>query len=159
MFHLLILIFGYFTAPSSACHWTSIVIRNGTQCCSPGDPPPTSPQPSPAGDNGERRAAFDENMDGDRPNLKPSREENREETNPPSSSSSSSTTTEEMRSKPRTQPVGDCPCGYGVGAEEKVEERDLRDDVLSGERPWLAQISVVKDSGQPVECSGSLLNR
>ena len=45
------------------------------------------------------------------------------------------------------------------GAEEKVEERDLREDVLSGERPWLAQISVMKDSGKPVECSGSLLNK
>ena len=65
-----------------------------------------------------------------------------------------------MTSKPkRTQPVGDCPCGFGVGAEEKVEERDVREDVLSGERPWLAQISVMKDSGKPVECSGSLLNK
>ena len=159
MIHLLILILGYFTAPSSACHWTSIVIRNGTQCCSDEAPAPRPPPSSAAGDYGERIASFDENMDGSKPDLKPSRDEDGEETSS-SSSSSSSTTTEVMTSKPeRTQPVGDCPCGYGVGAEEKVEERDLRDDVLSGERPWLAQISVRKDRGKPVECSGSLLNK
>ena len=42
--------------------------------------------------------------------------------------------------------------------EAEPEPRILAQDTGGVTRPWLAHINIQKDSGEPVECTGSLLN-
>ena len=61
--------------------------------------------------------------------------------------------------EPGPGPVGDCPCGATQMKEEaEPEPRILAQDTGGVTRPWLAHINIQKDSGEPVECTGSLLN-
>lgn len=53
-------------------------------------------------------------------------------------------------------PVGDCPCGYDIettaGSEDEWDTKPIS-------RPWLVHLEVPKQSGEMVQCTGSLLNR
>ena len=58
--------------------------------------------------------------------------------------------------EPGPGPVGDCPCG---STEMKIPApRILAEDNAGVHRPWLAHVSIEKNSGEPVECTASLLN-
>lgn len=117
---------------AQGCHWTNIVVRNGTWCCGEaqqrdvgetGTPPPTEgPGPTTTPDEG------------------------------PTSTS-----------QPPDPFVGDCPCGNHITGMEgaRTLDRVLSQDPYGTEdlnRPWLVQITLKKDSGKMVECTGSLLN-
>ena len=58
--------------------------------------------------------------------------------------------------EPGPGPVGDCPCGATQMKESPL--RVLAQDTGGVHRPWLVHINIEKDSGEPVECTGSLLN-
>ena len=67
--------------------------------------------------------------------------------------------------EPGPGPVGACPCGatqmkvtgLGMQAEDAQDAQDT-EDTEGVHRPWLAHINIEKESGEPVECTGSLLN-
>ena len=72
------------------------------------------------------------------------------------------TTTTTKWPEPGPGPVGDCPCGAtkmkvtGLGMLT-LDAQDA-EDTEGVHRPWLAHIKIEKESGEPVECTGSLLN-
>ena len=134
---------------SFSCHWTNIVVKNGTWCCEEGagqrDVGQDVTIPVPTGGTGGT---------GETPGT----------TTP---------VTTTMIPKP---PVGDCPCGNHMdgmeqapqmpGMEEAPQMPQL-DRILSQDpygtsqlnRPWLVHIKLVKDSRKTIECTGSLLNK
>ena len=58
--------------------------------------------------------------------------------------------------EPGPGPVGDCPCG---STEMKIPlPKMIGQDTAGVHRPWLAHVSIEKNSGEPVECTASLLN-
>merc|ERR1711874_684832 len=117
---------------AQGCHWTNIVVRNGTWCCG-------EAQQRDVGDGG---------------------------TPPPSEGPGSTTTPYEPPTKTSQPPppfVGDCPCGNHITGMEHARgmDRVLSQDPYGTEdlnRPWLVHITLKKDSGKMVECTGSLLN-
>ena len=61
--------------------------------------------------------------------------------------------------EPGPGPVGDCPCGATQMKVRGLGMLDQDDQDTEGvHRPWLAHIKIEKESGEPVECTGSLLN-
>ena len=100
-------------------------------------------------------------------------------TPPPPPSTTTKTTTPTTKPPSTTPPrphVEDCPCGENIeGMEMAMEkwakatknESAIENRVLSQDpeftpylvRPWVVRIVVTKDSGEKIECSGSILNK
>ena len=59
---------------------------------------------------------------------------------------------------PGPGPVGDCPCGAVHMREPQPQPRLLAQDPAGVHRPWLARVNIEKESGEPVECTATLLN-
>ena len=98
---------------------------------------------------------------------------------PPPPSTTTKTTTPTTKPPSTTPPrphVEDCPCGENIeGMEMAMEkwakatknESAIENRVLSQDpeftpylvRPWVVRIVVTKDSGEKIECSGSILNK
>jgi len=129
--------------PCLGCHWTNIVVRNGTWCCGhTGKPDDTIKNVS----------------------------------TPPTPPKPPTTTTPTPTSPPEPHPIGDCPCGQDIeGMEmamkkwgEVTNNKSMIDNrVLSQDpeftpylvRPWVVRIVITKDSGENIDCSGSILNK
>ena len=128
------------------CHWTNIVVKNGTWCC---------------GNEGSQRDTGDNNtappIGAGTPTI---------DFSPTSSTSNTGSPTTPVVTHPPKPPVGDCPCGNFMDGMEtapnKPKERILSQDIYgTGElnRPWLVHIKIIKDSRKTIECTGSLLNK
>jgi len=127
-----------------ACHWTNIVVKNGTWCCG-GDGRARDVPEGPGGEIPPEETTVDGTGGGGSSSSPVQTEPD--------------TTTEIMR-----PPVGDCPCGYTIDSMDEAEnlERILSQDPYGSStlnRPWLVQIKIKKDSQKKIECTGSLLNK
>ena len=95
---------------------------------------------------------------------------------PPTPPEPPTTTTPTPTSPPEPHPIGDCPCGQDIeGMEmamkkwgEVTNNKSMIDNrVLSQDpeftpylvRPWVVRIVITKDSGENIDCSGSILNK
>ena len=130
---------------NSGCHWTNIVVKNGTWCC---------------GEGGSQADV------GGNITLPPGGEGT---TTADSETTAITITPPITTTLPPVPPVGDCPCGNHMLGMENADQPKVKElqRILSQypygtsklNRPWLVHIVITKDSKKTIECTGSLLNK
>jgi len=165
IFCLLILLCHYETA--LGCHWTNIVIRNGTWCC--------------GGEGGQADVGGAVTLPPgvDETTTAPATTDNTTMTTTIDTTTILTTTTNtDTTTGPPQWPVGDCPCGIGVQDIETAISSEttpalppdferFRDYINSQYptdsanliRPWMVKIYIEREDLENRECSGSLLNK